>query len=66
MRKSIFAISLLVLIFLIVIGVCWFGELYTHIKEKRMKDFAVATLLFFASVGLGMGTSTANVFANAE
>lgn len=48
------------------IGLCWFGELYTHIKEKRMKDFAVATLLFFASVGLGMGTSTANVFANAE
>lgn len=48
------------------IGLCWFGELYTHIKEKRMKDFAVATLLFFASVGLGMGTSSANVFANAE
>lgn len=48
------------------IGLCWFGELYTHIKEKRMKDFAVATLLFFASVGLGMGTSCSNVFANAE
>lgn len=48
------------------VGLCWFGELYTHIKEKRMKDFVVATLLFFASVGLGMGTSTANVFANAE
>lgn len=48
------------------IGLCWFAELYTHIKEKRMKDFAVATLIFFASVGLGMGTSCANVFANAE
>ena len=48
------------------IGLCWFAELYTHIREKRMKDFAVATLLFAASVGLGMGTSSANVFANAE
>lgn len=48
------------------IGLCWFAELYTHIKEKRLKDFAVASLLFFASVGLGMGTSSANVFANAE
>lgn len=47
-------------------GVCWFAELYTHIRERRMKDFAVATLLFAASVGLGMGTSSANVFANAE
>ncbi len=47
-------------------GVCWFAELYTHIRERRMKDFAVATLLFVASVGLGMGTSSANVFANAE
>ena len=48
------------------IGVCWFAELYTHIREKRMKDFALATLLFAASVGIGMGTSSANVFANAE
>ncbi|MBO4571327.1 MAG: hypothetical protein J5699_05325 [Bacteroidales bacterium] len=48
------------------IGLCWFGELYTHIKEKRMKEFVIATLIFFASVGLGMGTSTSNVFANAE
>ena len=48
------------------IGVCWIAELYIHIREKRMKDFAVATLLFVASVGLGMGTSSSNVFANAE
>ena len=48
------------------IGLCWFGELYTHLKEKRMKEFAVATLIFFASVALGMGTSCSNVFANAE
>lgn len=48
------------------IGLCWFGELYTHIREKRMKEFAVGTLIFLASVALGMGTSTSNVFANAE
>ena len=48
------------------IGLCWFAELYTHIKEKRIKDFVVATLLFVSSVGIGMGTSCSNVFANAE
>ena len=48
------------------IGVCWFAELYTHLRERRMKDFAVATLLFAAAVGLGVGTSSSNVFANAE
>ncbi len=48
------------------VGLCWFAELYTHINEKRIKDFIVATLIFVASVGIGMGTSCSNVFANAE
>ena len=45
------------------IGVLFFAELYIHIKEKRYKDFLVATLLFAASVGIGMGTGSANIFS---
>lgn len=48
------------------IGLLWFAELYTHIKEKRLRDFAVATALFIAAVGIGMGTGCANIFANSE
>lgn len=48
------------------VGLCWFAELYTHIREKRIKDFAVGTLLFAGAVGIGLGTGCSNVFANAE
>ena len=48
------------------IGLLWFAELYTHLKEKRMRDFAVATALFIGAVGIGMGTGCANIFANSE
>ena len=48
------------------IGVLFFAELYIHIKEKRYKDFLVATLLFAASVGIGMGTGSANIFSTKE
>ena len=48
------------------IGVCFFAELAIHAKEKRWKDFGIATLLFFLSLGIGMGTGSANIFANAE
>ena len=48
------------------IGILFFAELYTHIKEKRYKDFAIATVLFAVSFGVGMGVGSANVFANQE
>lgn len=48
------------------IGVLWFAELAIHLKEKRMRDFLVATVLFGAAVGIGVGTNSANVFANSE
>ncbi len=51
---------------LMMTGLCWFAELYTHIKEKRLKDFTLATLLFAGSLAIGMGANCANVFANAE
>ena len=48
------------------IGLFYLAELYIHIKEKRYKDFAVATLLFFGSMLIGLGTGTANTFVNME
>lgn len=48
------------------IGVLFFAELFIHIKEKRYKDLAIATGLFVASVFVGMGTGSSNIFANSE
>lgn len=50
----------------LLIGILFFTELFIHYKEKRCKDFAISTLLFIASVGVGLGTGTANIFANNE
>ena len=47
-------------------GVLWFAELYIHIKEKRMKQWVVATAIFFASFAIGVGVTSANTFANRE
>lgn len=48
------------------IGVLWFAELAIHLKEKRMREFLLATALFVAALGIGLGTNSSNVFANAE
>ncbi|MBR0254870.1 MAG: YfhO family protein [Bacteroidales bacterium] len=48
------------------IGVCFFAELAIHAKEKRWKDFGIATLLFVLSVGIGIGSGSSHYFANAE
>ena len=48
------------------IGLLFLAELAIHAREKRWKDFALATVIFFASLGIGLGTGTANIFANAE
>lgn len=42
------------------------AELWLHLKEKRMKDFAVSALLFAAAFGVGIGTGTSAVFTNME
>ena len=47
-------------------GVLWCAELYIHIKEKRMKEWVAATLIFAASFAIGMGVTSANTFANRE
>ena len=48
------------------IGVLWIGELWEHIRGKRMRDFLIATALFAGAVLIGAATNSANVFANAE
>ena len=48
------------------IGLLFFAELYIHLKEKRYKDLAVATIIFAVAFGVGMGIGSANIFANQE
>lgn len=48
------------------IGLLWFAELWIHIKEKRIKDLIVATVVFALSLGIGLGTGTSNIFVNSE
>lgn len=48
------------------IGLCFLAELVIHAREKRWKDFALATVIFVAALGIGIGTTTSSIFANAE
>ena len=48
------------------IGLFFLAELWIHAREKRWKDFGIATLIFVASLGIGLGTGSANIFANRE
>ena len=48
------------------IGLFFFAELYTHIKEKRYKDLVIGSLLFFGSLGIGLGTGSSTIFVNKE
>ena len=41
--------------YFLLIGCLFFAELFIHIKEKRIKDFLIATLLFGVAVGVGIG-----------
>lgn len=52
--------------FFMMLGIMWIGEAVAHIREKRYKDLALATAIFALSVGVGIGTGCANVFANSE
>lgn len=48
------------------IGLFFLAELWIHIKEKRYKDLAIATVVFALSLGIGLGTGCSNIFANSE
>lgn len=50
----------------LMMGLCFLAELVIHAREKRWKDFLLATVIFLASLGIGIGTTTSSIFANAE
>lgn len=47
-------------------GTFWLAELWIHIKEKRYRDFILATVLFAGGVAIGLGTRSANVLGTEE
>lgn len=51
---------------LLLIGVLWIGELVAHVRQKKMKDFLVATAIFAGCVGVGTLANASSVFANME
>ena len=48
------------------IGLFFLAEVWIHVREKRWKDLGIATLVFALSLGIGLGTGSANIFANQE
>lgn len=47
-------------------GLLFIAELYIHIRERRMKEFGLATLCFVAALAVGAGTQYSNIKANSE
>jgi len=52
--------------YFLLIGCFFLAELFIHIKEKRIKDFLIATLLFGVSVGVGIGARYTKTALNQE
>jgi len=52
--------------FFLLLGCLFFAELFIHIKEKRIKDFFIAMLLFGAAIGVGLGAKFTAVQLNRE
>lgn len=52
--------------FCMMMGLMWIAELFIHIREKRYRDLVFGTVIFALSLLVGVGTGSANVFANAE
>lgn len=51
---------------IMLIGVLFIAEIYIHIKEKRIKDLLLGTLLFAASLGVSVGTGYMYIQSNRE
>lgn len=47
-------------------GVLWIAELWMGVRSRRIRDFAVSTMVFFGSLALGFGACCGNVFVNSE
>jgi hypothetical protein len=52
--------------FFLLIGCLFFAELFIHIKEKRIKEFVIATLIFGVSIGIGIGAKYTKTALNQE
>ncbi|MDR3048072.1 MAG: YfhO family protein [Bacteroidales bacterium] len=52
--------------FFMLIGCLFFAELFIHIKEGRIKDLLIATVIFAASIGIGIGTQFTKTQLNRE
>lgn len=52
--------------FTMLLGVLWTAQGVVHIKEKRYKDFAIATAALAFSFAIGIGCNSANLFATSE
>ncbi|MDO4949577.1 MAG: YfhO family protein [Bacteroidales bacterium] len=50
----------------LLVGTLWLAELFIHLKSKRYKDLLTGTLLFAASILVGIGTGSSNIFVNTE
>lgn len=50
----------------LLIGVLFVAEVYIHVKEKRYKDLAIASLLFCAALLVGIGTNYPRYSVNQE
>lgn len=48
------------------IGLFFLAEIWIHVKEKRLRDFGIATAIFAVSLAIGLGTGCSNIFANSE
>ena len=51
---------------ILLIGVLWIAQLVVHIRQKRIRDFVLATAVFTACVGVGTLANASSVFANME
>jgi hypothetical protein len=52
--------------FFLLIGCLLIAELYIHLKEKKIIEFFIATLLFVSAVGIGVGTRYTKLQLNRE
>ena len=52
--------------FFMLIGCLFFAELFIHIKEKKIKDFLLSSLLFATAIGIGLGTLYTGTQLNRE
>jgi len=48
------------------IGLFFLAELWIHIRDRRWKELGVAAAVFIVALGIGLGTGSANIFANRE